>query len=231
VFLLTTAGWVAGQLVRRPVVWLWLIGVGAVWPAIVALTPLGATTAGQGDGAALYEIAFLALLLAALGASGLLLDARWFLEALPGKRRLLAQGAALTAAAGLFVLAGLAPAAVLRPSELDPTRLATGVALAHLHLGALCLVLLGTGLPRASVLVAVPLLAWVLPALAAGWGPVGAAVDHALGVAHHLRPADAGGEGDWREGASLWRGTPILGWAVLAILLARGPTHALRHPR
>ncbi len=222
--LLLTARWVLAHLLRSPFLWLWLGLLAALWPAIAVFTPLGLTTEQGTELGTLYEIAFLSLLVGQLSALSLLQRGAWFLEPLAPQRRVLLQATALSVGAALTLTASLGLAAALGAPL--SSGLVRGALLAHFHAAALSLVLLRLPLHPGTRLAALPALVWLLPALAAGAGRLGALLAHGLDArrhlafSHHTDPAEA----HWSLAI-----LPIVGLFVAALLLSR--PHAIRHPR
>lgn len=226
--LLSTLRWVLGHLVRDPLIWLWAAMVVAAWPLVAALTPVGLTTANRAPAAALYNIAFIALLVGNLAGGRVLARGGWFLAPLPPSRRLAVELSGLTAGAGAFLLAGLLGAALVGAPVPADLVLASG--LAHLHLAAVGLLLLRTPLSHTARMVALPLLVWLLPTLLAGSGGPGPALGRIFDAQAHFGTFSqanvlAEDHGWAHRGASL---LPILGLLLAAVQLSR--PDALRRP-
>lgn len=227
----TTARWILVLLLKRPSTWLWAAFVAATWPAVAAFTPLGTTTASAGSAPALYEVAFVALLLGTLAGTAVLQRGAWFLAALAPARRLTVELSSLFAAGLPFLVAGLLPGLLLgQGAALRPDRIPLGAAICQLHLAAIALVLLRLPLSSPARLAALPLLVWVLPSLVPEAGLVGRFVHVDLDVGRHLDP----GRGTVLA-PNAWKACfgPIIGLLGAAFLLARSPLapHALRNTR
>jgi hypothetical protein len=221
VALFSTLRWVLGHLVRDPLIWLWGAVVMGAWPLIAALTPVGLTTANRAPAAALYDVAFMALLVGNLAGARVVARGAWFLAPLPPGRRIAVELVGLSAGAGAFLTAGLLGAALVgAPLE---GQLLTGCGLAHLHLAAVGLLLLRAPLGHVGRMLALPMVAWLLPALLAGTGAPGPALARVFAAQAHLGTFTstqvlAEDPGWAHRGAVL---LPILGLLLAAVQLSR----------
>lgn len=244
--------WGAVELGRRPLAWLAGAGFAALWPAVALLGPLGVTTRGATSAEWAFELGCLALLASLAFGVGLLARVEWSLERAAWGRRVAVEAGVLCGAAGLGTAAAVAPA-VLLPRGVALADLAPGLPLAVAHGVAVGLVALRLPVGPGARALAVPLLAWVLPALPApeGWlgeastsvgaqGTLSRVLGHALDITRHGWPTP-GGTGEGVPGLELeaerahrWGAllpiTALLGASCL--LARRAPSaHALRHPR
>lgn len=245
-----TARWVLGTLLRQPAVWLWTALMLALWPAVLALAPGGQVSGLLLDAAPIYEIAFLALLSGVVAGANAIQgesaqgDTRrrgqgrfdsWFLRPLSVPRRLVVESVALSVGAALFLVPALLPALLL-PGAAPDVRwapLLLGSLQTHAHLSAIALLLLRTPAAPAQRALALPVLTWVLPALAPPSSAAAPYLRHLLAAGGVLSqagqaPASVPSGAAWLAG---WG--PIIGLGLIAWLVS-GPaaaTHALRNPR
>jgi hypothetical protein len=208
---LATSRWVASRLLRQPAFWALGGAIGALWPTIATLSPMGLTTSQGTVPGVLYEIAFMSLLAGHALAMTMTGTLEWFVKPLTLARRATFCLAASTTAAALLLAAALGlPVLLGTPS---PPLLA--LTLTHLHLAAICLVLMQVPVPPAARAPALLVSAWILPA-------VGSTVPHLGPVLSSIfnagRPLDL---------ARLSSGTcaplllPIVGLALAAWMLER----------
>lgn len=195
--------------------WLWLLVLGAGWPAVVAFAPLGVTTDPSTLAELVGESLFVALLLGTSVGLALLGRGSWFLAGTGQARGVAAQWAVLASAPVPFVAAALLPAALLPHDAggLDAS-LALRFVLSAVHVAAIACVLARLPLPGRHRWLALPVLVWLAPALL---GPDGPAPDHLLAVVAAGAPLQLASE----SGSALWVAAlgPIIGLAVLAAAL------------
>lgn len=228
---LVVARWVVVRLVRTPAAWLAFGVLFAAWPLVAALSPVGIATSGNIEAAAFYQLTFLALLVGTSAGGGVLaLAAQDWLQPVPAGRRLVAEWAALTAAQLLFAgpMLLLAAGIGIPGNPWRPGLLPCGSLLCGLHLSALGLVLGRFPLPVGAVVLGIPLVAWVLPALLSGSAGLWESLPAALDAGAHLEIAS---ERPTSVAQRIQAGVPIIGMASLAMALTRPLPHALRRPR
>lgn len=226
---LAIARWVAGLLIRRPLVWLWAALMAAIWPAVVRFSPLGVTTSADGAAPVVYEVAFMACLAGVLLGMAVLQRGAWFLELVEPVRRMTAELSALAAATSVLLVAGLLPVVLLGGAgeSLSGSEVPLRALVCWLHLSAVALVLLRLPLPGHARLVILPLATWVVPALLSLTGTGGELASHAFDAARALRLREESVLGGWKASAF-----PIIGMLWAARLLARPPqpVHEIRNP-
>lgn len=159
------ARWILARHASQPFVWVWLVLLGALWPAVQLFSPLGVTSAAHGNHALVYEAAFLGLLvgscfgLDALGRGG------WIVDQLAAPQRLRVETLGVALSALVFLTAGLVAPTIF--GALDTSMLPVlvpGALLSLFHLSALALLLRRSTLPASVQTVLLPLIAWALPA-------------------------------------------------------------------
>jgi hypothetical protein len=244
----TLARWMLLEHARRPGSWVAIALAAAAWPAALAFGWLGITTREEPLSSHAYEIAFLAALWGiGLGVTTLARGS-WILERAHPARRIGAEAGALAGALVLPSAAALLPAMTLAPAASGALGLGfwVAVALTWTHLVALGLVALRLPAGPVARALAVPVAAWLIPALAPGGGPsspsegvgigqealarAGDVLRNLLDVSRHGRlglelPAELA-----HRGAVVLPISALVGAACL--LAARAPSvHALRNPR
>lgn len=221
--------WAFLHVVRQPATWVAVPLLAAVWPLVEHLHPLGITTQRRDEPAALYELAFVTALVAAVVAQDLLARAEPLLTPAGPVRRALAEVSAHLAIGSLYLLPvlGVAWFTEAPRSAFVPARLPLAVLLTVLHLGALALVVRSLPLSRTLRSAALPLLAWALPALVTAT-TLGYDLLAALDAGRHLELAfESRASGPQRMAAGL----PIIGWSAVGLLMTRPHPHALRRSR
>lgn len=220
---LQTTRWVLLDLARAPLAWLGVLTLAAVGPLLARLAPVGLTTAGDPAAAPLYEVAFWSALVGAALGLGPLERGRWFLAPLAPARRASLEWVGLLTAELAVVVPVLALAALLGPRPDGPLLL--GAFLAGVHLAVLASLLLRTPLPAAGRRMALPLLAWIAPALLAGLALPGPALARLLDAHTHLAFPPANDPATAHSALAL---LPIIGLALADGLLCR--PDAIRRP-
>jgi hypothetical protein len=239
--LATLARWTFVEHARRAGTWATVALFCAAWPAALTFGRLGLTTRNDPLSTHAYEIAFLAVLYGVAVGVATLARGSWFLERTDPLRRITAECGALVGSSALPLTAALVPALLLAPdaSGARSAAFAVAVVTTALHVGAIGLLALRLPSPPALRALSVPVLAWLVPALAAGvlaersgivTGPGGRLVANVLDATSHGR---LGLEltSDW---AHRWRAIlPITALVGVSCLLAlHAPSvHALRNPR
>lgn len=236
---LALARWTLAEHARRPGTWVAAVLLASAWPAALSFGRLGLTTRHGPLSTHAFEVVFLAALLGVSLGVATLARGSWFLERADPVRRVAAEAGGLVGGALLPLGAAWIPAALLAPdaSGARSAEFAFAACATALHVLALGLVVLR--LPSAPALrsLLVPLLAWVLPALAVaalGQGTVADALGRVV-----LNLCDASRHGrlglelglDWAH--RWWSVLPIcaLGGASCLLALRAPSVHALRHPR
>jgi hypothetical protein len=230
VFLVLTARWVLMHLLRQPLIWLWLVVLATVWPALVRFSELGVTTTAATVPSATREVAFVSTLVGVSLGLGVLSRARWFLAPVPPTRRLPTELAGLAGGAALFLAAGLLPPLIVALASTGvPGRLPLEALLTFLHLAALGLVLLRLELPGWAVQLGLPLFAWGLPGLLGRDGSFATVVQHTLAAGRHLDPEPVLPF----EAQCMSACLPIIGLLGVSWLLSSPPSPCdeIRHPR
>lgn len=238
---LALARWTLLEHARRPGTWATIALFCAAWPAALTFGRLGLTTRNGPLSTHAYEIAFLAALYGVGVGVATLGRGSWFLERADPLRRVAAEAGALAGSCALPLAAAVVPALLLAPdaSGARSASFVLAVLTTAMHVGAIGL--LALRLPSPPVLRAglVPVLAWVVPALAASTvagGPGSLLRQGGSFLVHVLDAASHGRLGleltsDWahRWGSFL----PITALVGASSLLAlRAPSvHALRNPR
>ena len=234
---LSLARWTAFELLRRPGTWVVLAALGLAWPAVAAFGPLGITTRDGPLTGHLYEVAFLAILFGVTSGAEVLARSSWFLERTDPGRRLGAEAGAIAGACCAPLVAALVPALFVarESSGVGSPGLILAVAWTFIHTTAVGLLVLRLPVTPAVRALAVPLSAWILPALAAV--PPGEGSHLARATLCNLLDASRHGKGQAEE-LTDWvqRGAALLPMMALVIaawqLTARAPSvHALRNPR
>lgn len=201
------------HLLRDPLAWLWLSLSSASWPLLAAFSPLGLTTSNRNPAEALYEVAFLSGLLGASLGAALLVRGSWFLSPLSTRRRLAVEATGLATSGCLFPAIALGVAALCgAPLSWG---LVAGTLLSMAHLAALGLLLLRAPVGPVTAGLALPAIAWALPALLAGASPPGPGLSRVLGAAQHTSEAAGTAAGLWPQLM------PILGLVLASGLLHR----------
>ncbi|MEZ6017120.1 MAG: hypothetical protein R3F49_18530 [Planctomycetota bacterium] len=238
---LALARWTITEHARRPATWALLALFGAAWPAILVFGELGLTTRDGPLSTHSYEVTFLALLVGVTRGVETLARGSWFLGRAAPMRQIAAEAGALAGAATLPLAAALLPALWLAPAASgarDGAQLAA-IALTGMHLLAIGLVALRLPLGPQRRALAVPLAAWVLPALVGTSGPTTGGPDLTILTRALTGAFDVSRHG--RLGLELEAGLAHRCMAILPmialtgaawLLLVRAPTvHALRNPR
>ena len=219
-FVIPTVLWLLKAALRQPAGWILFLLVGALWPSLRILMSLGLTTTGGPPQAALLQISFLAAVGGATLGLYTLCKHDWLLLRTGPLKSACVEWAAIATSAGVFWLASMAVALMETPWEQSLVMLSRGL-LACLHLaflGSLWMALSRSWTQelRAGAL---PLLAWVLPAIPAGEGLFAATLRQTCEIARYFEFPLA-----WNSTAPLLWGSllPMMGLALLRI--AQGTT-------
>jgi hypothetical protein len=235
------ARWMLLEHSRRAGSWATLALLGAAWPAALTFGRLGLTTRNGPLSTHAYEIAFLAMLVGVGVGVATLARGSWFLERTDPLRRVVAEAGALAGSCALPLAAALVPALFLAPdaSGARSASFALAVLTTALHVGAIGLVALRLPSPPALQALSVPVLAWIVPAVAGASvaAATGTFADHGGRVVVHLLDAARHGRlglelgPDWAHRCrSILPITALVGASCLLAL--RAPSvHALRNPR
>ncbi|MEO2162863.1 MAG: hypothetical protein ABGY29_10095 [bacterium] len=206
---LSTSRWVASRLLRQPAFWVLGGTIGALWPTVASLSPMGLTTSEGSIPGVLYEAAFLSVLAGHCLAMTMAGTLEWFVKPLTLVRRATFYLAASTTAAALLLAAALClPVLLGTPS---PPLLA--LCLTHLHLAAISLILVQIPVPAAARAPALLVSAWILPALGYAVPLLGPALVGIFDAGGHLDLARLSG------GTSPTHLLPIAGLALAAWML------------
>lgn len=229
-YALAIGKWTWTQLLRQPWFWLWSALAFASWPIITTLTPLGIVSEASSDSSALYEVAFIGALLGCMQGLHTLESVRWLVVHRSETQRMAVTLSVLISSAALTTLIALTPALLLGQHQLvlsQPTHLIASL----LHTCALGALLSALPLPTSSRALALPLVAWVLPSIAASHELLGPWTSY-LFDAHSRLDSFASETLSKGSGWKLSWG-PIIGWPSLAMLCHRPSRilHALRDPR
>ena len=179
---LATSRWVASRLLRLPAFWALAAVIGALWPTIAALSPLGLTTSTATVPGVLYEAAFLSLLAGHCLALTMTGKLDWFVRPLALVRRAACDVAASTTSASLLLAAALCLPVLLG----TPSPPFWALALTHLHLAALGLVLLQLPIPPEARAPALLVCAWILPAITSAVPHLGPVIEGIFNAGTHL---------------------------------------------
>ncbi|MCP3917896.1 MAG: hypothetical protein GY711_20305 [bacterium] len=218
------AVWVLRHQVRSPALWLWGAVFAATWPAVTVFTPLGVTTSMAGTPPLLYEIAFLASLVGQTAGIAQIEGSRWILGHGSAARRAFAEWIVLVSASLPFLAAALLPPLLLGARDSFGWGSLIGSATTLLHLSAIALVLVRLPISGAARLAALPVFAWVLPALVHGESTLGIVLLHVFDAARHVQDPDLAG---WTSAV-----LPIIGLLGAAFVSSRTSIpHAIRNPR
>lgn len=177
--------WVASLLLRQPAFWALAALLGALWPTVAALSPMGLTTSDATAPGVLYEVAFASLVVAQVLSLALAGQIEWFVKPLPFRRRVALSLSTSTTAAMLLLAAALTLPVCLG----TPGPAVWALALTHLHLAGLALILLQLPMPTVARACALPLAAWILPALGGELPYIGPALARVLDAGEHLNLA------------------------------------------
>jgi len=216
--------WSFARIARDPAYWLMLTLSALLWPALVALSPLGLTTRDATLTSPLYEIALLVLL--AGSAYGVFGARRMepLVAPLSPLRRLLAEATFLGCATWPALAAATALPLVWSQTP-APGAFFWQLALGLLHVHAVGLVVLRAPWRAATSIWVFLFLTWIAPALAG--------IESGLGrtLGPHTLLMDLS---ETVSAGTAWRSAlqPIIGWLVVGLLLATPlrAVHALRHP-
>lgn len=177
--------WAALRTLSRPTTWVLLAAGGALWCAVTVLSPVGLTTRNSGSEALIYELAFLSALAGtslSLTSTGV---AEWWFALVAPARRFGLRLTLLVAGGALGLLVGAwGPAVALGRLP------APGAFLGASLLGLAHLVAIGLWLDRVEVrrAMALPLLAWLLPALVGNGSVLGRLFGGVVDAARHFDP-------------------------------------------
>jgi len=206
---LATSRWVATRLLRQPAFWALAVAIGALWPTVASLSPLGLTTSTATTPGVLYEVAFLSLLAGHGLAMSMAAKLEWFVKPLSLTRRAFFFLAASTTASTLLLSAALCLPVLLA----TPGPPLWALALTHLHLAVLGLVLIQLPIPPGARAGALILGAWILPAIGTAMPHLGPALSGIFDAGVHL------GLDRISSGASPAALLPIVGLGLAAWLL------------
>lgn len=204
-----TSRWVATRLLRQPAFWALAVVIGALWPTVASLSPMGLTTSSGTPPAVLYEVAFLSMLAGHGLAMSMAAKLEWFVKPLPLVRRAVFCLAASTAATALLLAAALCLPALLS----TPSPPLWALALTHLHLAALSLVLIQLPIPPGLRAFALIFGAWILPAIGTAVPNLGPVIFSIFDAGSYL------GLGRISSGISPAVLLPIIGLGLAAWLL------------
>ncbi len=189
--------WALATLARNPLAWLLVLVLASVWPGIATLSPLGLATSKATPAGVLYEVAFLALLLAHLVSLSWMHRLEWHTHTLPVMRRIGLALSTSSCAAVVLLCAGIGPAFGLGALEgvenSEMLKVFASFILTHLHLAALQFLLSAAPLAPQARLLSLICLAWILPAVLAA-APLFHGVLPALRVRQYLTWAKGSAE-------------------------------------
>jgi len=187
VYLLHVANWLLARLVSHPSGWLWIALSLAAGPLVHVLAPVGVLP-GAGESSRLaYQVALLAGLSGAMLALAPLADNDWLLRLTGGPRRVVAQWAGVAIGAGLGSALGLLGCMpLLWHGETPWMPLIIALLLATLHLAALGGMVLQLPATRPARVLALPVLAWVLPSFLGSSSPIAGRLAAVLQVGREL---------------------------------------------
>ena len=214
--------WILFRLLTQPIVWVWITITAFLWPAVTGFAPVHDSTGDALETSALYEVAFLSLLLGAALTVNVIGRFEELFRRSPTLRRVSVQGVALATGSTVFGVAGVAlplVGFVLEGHVAPFSGLALGATLVVGHLAAMGVLLLQVRMPGGIRPLLLPLLVWLMPALTGDTSNPAAWFARGFDASRHLACVNAHPS----PTAFLQASAPIIGMILLSLLVASHP--------